>query len=42
MIGATELILIIIAAFLMFGGEDAAKIGKKIGKVVKEMRNFRL
>lgn len=42
MIGATEIVLIVIAAILMFGGKDAAKMAKKIGNVVKEMRNFRL
>ena len=42
MIGATELILIIIAALLMFGGKDAAKMAKKIGKTINEMRNFKL
>jgi len=42
MIGITEIILIIIAALLMFGGKDAAKMAKKIGKVVREMMNFRI
>lgn len=42
MIGATEIVLIVIAAILMFGGKDATKMAKKIGNVVKEMRNFRL
>jgi len=42
MIGITEIVLIVIAALLMFGGEDAGKIVKKIGKVVKEMRNFKI
>jgi len=42
MIGITEMILIIIAALLMFGGKDAAKMVRKVGKAVKEMMNFKI
>lgn len=42
MIGATELILIAIAAMVMFGGKDTSKIAKKIGNAVKEFRKFRI
>ncbi|MDR1904828.1 MAG: twin-arginine translocase TatA/TatE family subunit [Treponema sp.] len=38
-IGATEIILIIVLALVLFGGTRLSGIGKALGKSIKEFRN---
>ena len=38
-LGATEIILIIILALVLFGGEKLAGIGKALGRSIKDFKN---
>ena len=38
-LGATEIILIIILALVLFGGGKLAGIGKALGKSIKDFKN---
>lgn len=38
-LGTTELILILILAFLLFGGAKLAGVGKALGQSIREFRN---
>ena len=38
-LGATEIILIIILALVLFGGGKLASVGKSLGKSIKDFKN---
>ena len=38
-LGATEIILIIILALVLFGGGKLANVGKSLGKSIKDFKN---
>lgn len=38
-LGATEIILIIILALVLFGGGKLAGVGKSLGKSIKDFKN---
>ena len=38
-LGATEIILIIVLALILFGGSRIAGLGKALGKSIKEFRS---
>jgi len=42
MIGSTELIVIVIALLIMFGGKDIQKIMKNFFKAVNKARDFKI
>ncbi|MAE42734.1 twin-arginine translocase TatA/TatE family subunit [Candidatus Woesearchaeota archaeon] len=42
MIGTMEIVLIVIAILVLFGGKETSKTVKKIGKTINEFRKFKV